>query len=51
MTLVTLFFAWLPVAILFLAFAWAGNARTVPLQAGLAVVLGGALVLTLLAAL
>ncbi len=51
MTLVTLVLGWLPVAVLFLAFAWAANGRRLPPQAGMVVVLGEALVLTLLAGL
>jgi hypothetical protein len=51
MTLVTLVLAWLPVAVLFLAFAWAASGRKMPPRAGVAVVLGEALVLTLLAGL
>ena len=50
MTLVTLFLGWLPVALLFLAFAWAGNGRKLP-GAAVAVILGESLVLTLLASL
>lgn len=50
MTLVTLGLGWLPVAALFLAVAWAANARRLPRGAVL-VTLGESLVLTLLAAL
>jgi len=50
MTLVTLVLGWLPVALLFLAFAWAGNGRRLPRPA-VAVTLAESLVLTLLAAL
>jgi hypothetical protein len=51
MTLVTLFLGWLPVVILFTAFAWATNGRKAPPGAAFAVILGEALVLTLLAGL
>jgi len=50
MTLVTLCFGWLPVVLLFLAFAWAGNGRRLP-RSAVAVTMGESLVLTLLAAL
>lgn len=50
MTLVTLLLGWLPVAVLFLAFAWAGNGRRLPRPA-VTVSLAESLVLTLLAGL
>lgn len=50
MTLVTLALAWLPVAALFLAVAWAATGRKLP-RAAIAVSAGEAGVLTLLAAL
>lgn len=51
MTLVTLVLAWVPVAVLFLAFAWAAGGRKLPPGPGVAVVLAEAAVLTLLAGL